>query len=121
MVDREAVDSRWQAGYQRAMEQVQTWRRAHPRATFAEIEAALDAQLRALRAEMLTDLVASDAAGQVAGRPTQERPGCPECGAAVVSLGQRTRQVLVDGDHPVAVSRAYTRCPRCGAGHFPPG
>lgn len=121
MVECAAVDPRWQAGYQRAMEQVQAWRHVHPRATFAEIEAALDAQLRALRAEMLTDLVASDPARQVAGRPRADRPGCPECGAPVVSLGHHTRQIVVDGDHPVVVTRAYTRCPRCGAGHFPPG
>lgn len=121
MSDSEALDPRWQAGYERAMKQVRLWRRAHPRATFAEIEAALDAALRVMRAELLADLVAADPAGQVAGRPAAQRPRCPDCGGRVVSLGQRTRQVLVDGDQAVPISRTYARCPRCGVGHFPPG
>ena len=121
MHDHEPMDARWQAGYQRALEHVHAWRQDHPQATFSEIEAALDTQLRALRAEMLTDLVAADPAAQLAGRPAAQRPRCPECGMALVSLGQQTRQVQVDGDHPVALTRAYARCPRCGAGHFPPG
>ena len=48
------------------------WRAAHPKATFSEIEAALDERLNQMRARVLADLaMASTAAG--ASRPSPRR------------------------------------------------
>ena len=87
------------------------WRRAHPDATLTEIEAALDARLAPARAELLAE-VAADI--------PEEEERCPECGERLVRRGDRTRTLRTQGDAPLAVTRAYLRCPACGAGGSPP-
>ncbi len=66
------------------------WRVAHREATFTEIEQAVDAQLREVRASLLDDLAGEDAAE---GR-------CPACGNRL--------------------TRSYATCSACGHGLFPP-
>ncbi|HUZ01033.1 MAG TPA: hypothetical protein VMU89_11825 [Thermomicrobiaceae bacterium] len=96
------------------------WRTAHPTATFAEIEATVDARLDGLRARLLGELaVASAAAGGAAGS-TAARPVCPACGTRLAPRGTRTRELTVQGNQPVRLTRGYWACPACGAGLFPP-
>lgn len=62
------------------------WRTAHPTATFAEIEAAIDERLDRLRARLLQEVaLASAAAG--ADRPAPAWPVCPACGGAAGAAG----------------------------------
>jgi ribosomal protein S27AE len=92
------------------------WRQTHPAATWDELEAAVDAELAALRARVLQDTaLASEAADLRAGRPP-----CPRCGTPLQAAGARTRRLRTDGDRPIALTRAYARCPACGTGLFPP-
>lgn len=93
------------------------WRTAHPHATFAELEAAVETQLAQVRAQVLADALPADAA------PGTEaaRPGCTQCGAALVSRGRHPRTLRVIGDAPVTLLRTYWTGPRCGEGVFPPG
>jgi hypothetical protein len=49
------LEARWQPLSQEVMHAMKEWRRQHPRATFQEIEMALDGQLARLRAQMLQD------------------------------------------------------------------
>lgn len=92
---------------------VRQWRAAHPRATFAELEAILDEELRAARAALL----AAVAPAVPVGTP----PNCTHCGGAMVWRGTHERTLRTDGDHPVPLRRAYAHCPTCGSGLFPPG
>lgn len=99
--------------------EMEVWRHAHPRATFAEIEAAVEDQLGALRAELIEQEIALRAKVEVdAG---SERPRCPTCGHLMEARGTRERAVTVRGNRPVPLRRRYMVCPACGAGHFPPG
>ena len=93
------------------------WRQRHPRATWEELEATVEAELAALRARVLQDTaLASDAVDLRA-----ERPPCPRCGTPLQAAGPRTRRLTTDHDQPIELARTYARCPACGGGLFPPG
>jgi predicted RNA-binding Zn-ribbon protein involved in translation (DUF1610 family) len=87
------------------------WRAAHPAATFTEIEQAVDARMRAVRADLLAEL---------AGAEGDAAPRCPACGHGLVQRGTHTRTLWTQGEAPVALTRSYATCPACGAGLFPP-
>lgn len=97
-------------------EDVRDWRTAHPRATFDDLETALDARLDGLRAAMLQDLALASPTVTDAADP----PQCPQCGQRAWRRGSRARTVIVQGDEPVTVERGYAVCPACQAGFFPP-
>jgi ribosomal protein S27AE len=92
------------------------WRQAHPHATWTEIEAAIDAQLGPLRAQLLSDTAMASAATDLSG----ERPRCPACGAPLTKAGLRRRTLRGEQEIPLTLDRTYARCPRCGTGVFPP-
>jgi ribosomal protein S27AE len=92
---------------------LRNWRATHPRATFAEIELAVEEQLRELRTELVSEAVE--------GAWDEQRPACPKCGATMRVHSWAERTVIVQGDEAVHVRRPYVVCPACGAGLFPPG
>jgi RNase P subunit RPR2 len=95
------------------------WRAAHPTATLAEIEAALDERLMALRRRMLTDTIAQSDQATWSERPPADRPVCPTCGVPLQPRGNRKRQIRSAGGD-VPIDRTYGVCPACGGGLFPP-
>jgi hypothetical protein len=101
--------------------ELEAWRQAHPRATLAEIEAAVQTTLQQLQARLLTDLVAASPSADLAATPPAERPRCPDCGGTLQPRGRRTRQVLTPGQlAPLRLERSYAVCSACGHGLFPP-
>ena len=108
---------RWLASASQRFASVEAWRQAHPQATWAEIECAIDAQLGPLRAAMLGDTAMASDATDLRG----DRPVCPECGERLQAAGARRRRLRGEQEAPIAVDRTYARCPACGAGLFPPG
>jgi YgiT-type zinc finger domain-containing protein len=111
-------EARWQQLSEEVLTGLRDWRAAHPRATFAEIEAVVDERLNGMRARMLEDLALASAAAEEAGG----LPGpCPECGQPLQRRGTQTRTLTVQGDQPVHLRRPYAVCPACGTGLFPPG
>ena len=108
---------RWTAEAAERFAVPDAWRQAHPKATWAEIEAAVEAQLGPLRARVLGETaLASDAA-----RLEGAAPSCPGCGGPTAASGTRRRRLRGEGDAALDLERAYARCPACGAGFFPPG
>jgi len=89
------------------------WHATHPRATFAEMESAVEERIRLLRAALLQER--AGAARQ------EEHPACPSCGATMLPRSQSTRSVIMQGEEAVGVERSYVVCPACGTGLFPPG
>jgi hypothetical protein len=108
---------RWLADAADRFAALDAWRQAHPRATWVEIEVAIDAQLGPLRAEMLRDTAVASEAADLRG----ERPRCPACGRALVASGRHRRRLRGDHDVALDVERTYARCPACQTGLFPPG
>src|SRR6266704_2413477 len=96
------------------------WRKAHPRATWTEIEAAVDEQINPLRAQLLQDLVQMGETEDWSQTPTEERPRCTTCDDPLWARGEQTRWIQTIGGEAVKLRRTYGACPTCGVGFFPP-
>jgi uncharacterized protein with PIN domain len=97
------------------------WRKEHPKATWAEIEAAVDEQINQLRAQLLQDLVLLGQDQEWSELPEEERTRCPTCGTALWARGEQTRSLQTTGGEAVHLRRTYGTCPTCGVGFFPSG
>ena len=116
----EDLDARWDELAEEVMTGMQAWRVEHPKATFREVEAALDERLGRLRARMLEDAVlVSGAAEWEAG--SGERPVCPRCGTPLERGGKEKRELTTQHDQVLELERRYGVCPKCKVGFFPPG
>lgn len=109
----------WLDDAQGVLGQIEGFNTAHPHATWAAIEAAVDGALAPWRRDLLADSVAGHALADFRG--ATERPGCLHCGAPLQAVGQQRREVVTQGNEVVPVERTYARCSACGAEFFPPG
>jgi len=113
-------DARWHELAEDVMTGMKEWRLQHPKATFREIEAALDERLARLRARMLEDaLLVSRAADWEA--EGGANPECPECGTPLQGRGKEPRELTTQHDQVLRLERQYAICPKCQTGLFPPG
>jgi hypothetical protein len=117
----EAFERQWRELAEEVITGMQEWRLQHPKATLAEIEAALDARLARLRARMLQDAALASAATAWKDTPAAAHPTCPHCGTALVSRGGATRHLETQGGVELTLERTYGVCPVCQTGLFPPG
>ena len=117
----EGAAQRWAGDAESVWTGMADWRAAHPRATFTEIEAALDERLNEVRARVLADLAMASTAADLQAASAEERPCCARCGAALQARGRSERGVVTQGGAEVRLARSYATCPRCGDGSFPPG
>ena len=115
----EETEARWRQLSEEVMTGMKEWRLAHPRATFKEIEAALDERLAKVRARMLQDAALASAAADLKG--AGERPPCPRCGGPLEHQEVATRRLVTNYDHTIELTRSYALCPACGTRVFPPG
>lgn len=95
------------------------WRLQHPRATFREIEVALDERLARVRARILQDVALVSVAGNASTSKPDERPRCPKCGHFLEGWGQETRSLTTNYNQTITLKRSYATCPECGTG-LPP-
>ena len=111
-------EAQWEKLAQEVLSGMKDWRVQHPRATFAEIEEAIEEQVARMRARMLEDVVQWREAQ--AGELTQDRR-CNACGAKLEARGKHVRHVTTQGNQQIKVERSYGFCPTCRVGFFPPG
>ncbi|HEY8744272.1 MAG TPA: hypothetical protein VIU62_14340 [Chloroflexota bacterium] len=112
----------WRALAGSVAEELTAWRRAHPRATLAEIEAVVFEVGQRLQARALQQVVQASAAADVAAQPAAERPTCPTCSGRLEPRGRQRRTIRPGRQRaPLEVDRSYAVCAECGAGLFPPG
>ena len=97
------------------------WRKEHPHATWAEIEAAVDERSNQLRAQLIQDVVLMGESEDWSEIPQEERPRCATCGKPLVARGKQTRWLQTNGGEAVKLTRKYGACPDCGGGFFPLG
>src|SRR6266702_1400063 len=67
------------------------WRKEHPKATWAEIEAAVEEQINQLRAQLIQDVVQMGETEEWSQKPEEERPTCATCGKPLSVRGEQTR------------------------------
>ena len=97
------------------------WRKEHPHATWAEIEAAVDEQINQLRAQLIQDLAQMGESEAWSQQAEAERPHCATCGKPLSARGKQSRVLQTTGGEAVHLKRMYGTCPQCGVGFFPPG
>ncbi len=114
------VESRWRELAEEAMVGMKEWRLQHPKATFKEIEAALDERLARVRARMLEDVALASLARDIGETSQEERPKCPKCGHTLEGRGQEARSLTTNHNQTITLKRSRAVCPACGAGLFPP-
>jgi YgiT-type zinc finger domain-containing protein len=107
----------WAELTEEVMSGMADWQAAHPHASFAEIEAAVEERLDGLRARLLERAVRTQARTTAAAGPAV----CPSCGRTLVGRGAHRRTLTLPGNQAVPLERPYQSCPACGAGLFPPG
>jgi ribosomal protein S27AE len=113
--------ARWSEAAESVWTGMADWRAAHPKATFSEIEAALDERLNQVRARVLADLAMASTAADLRTATRAERPRCERCGVVLQARGPNDRTPLTQGGAEVRLRRTYATCPVCGDGSFPPG
>ena len=100
---------------------ISQWRKDHPHATWAEIEAAIDEQINQLRAQLIQEVVQMGEPEKWSEISEEERPRCATCGKPLSARGEQTRFIQTNGGEAVKLTRTYGTCPACGVGFFPPG
>lgn len=114
----EEMSQQWQQSSQQASQAIAHWRVAHPEATLAEIEAAVDEQMNRLRARMIEEVAqASPLEQEESGRQSRK---CPQCGERMQARGKHQRGLQTQGGQQVRLKRQYLSCPACGYSFFPP-
>lgn len=120
--DVEQILPGWESASKAVAWELAEWRRAHPKATLTEIEAAVFEAMQKLQARALGQVVQASAAADVAAQPVDERPRCPTCGGKLEPRGRQRRTVRPARQRAVLpLERSYAVCATCGAGLFPPG
>lgn len=121
-MNREERSERWEDLSGRVGAALGAWRAEHPRATWREIETAVDECWREVRAQLVKEVAEaspSQAVGRAAGSGEPLR--CRDCGTELRDQGKRTRCLTTEGQQVIGLERSYGVCPACRTGHFPPG
>lgn len=114
----EDLQERWKAQGEEIFAAVAQWRAAHPQATLAEIEQAVDEQMNRLRARIIEQAAQASAAAQ---SEASQALMCDQCGQALQARGRAKRCWQTQGGQTVELDRTYMSCPQGGSGFFPPG
>lgn len=118
-MDPEEMEQHWQQESQQAGRAIAQWRQGHPKATLAEIEAAVDEQMNQMRARMIEEVAQSSSSEQASKGERESQ--CPQCGKGMQARGKHKRSLQTQGGQMVTLTRQYQSCPLCGYSFFPPG
>ena len=112
----------WLKKSEEILTNVKEWRRAHPKATFVEIEEEIHKRMMQLEAHLLQEAAEASVSREWGkGSSAEERPHCPNCGMALQARGKHKRTVQGNGGESVTLTRTYGTCPKCGESFFPSG
>src|SRR5947209_19527760 len=105
----EDLQERWNAQGEEIFATVAQWRAAHPKATLAEIEHAVDEQMNRLRARMIEQAAQASAAAE--GEANQGRL-CEQCGPPLQARGRAKRRRQTHEGPQVEVESTYVSYPQ---------
>jgi hypothetical protein len=110
----------WLKKSEEILTNVKEWRRAHPKATFVEIEDEVHKRMMQLEAQLLQEAAQASASREWGKRSEPaERPQCPNCAVALQARGKQKRTMQGNGGESVTLTRTYGTCPSCGESFFP--
>ncbi len=115
------IESSWRQLAEEVILGIKEWRLQHPRATFTEIEQAMDGLWGRARARFLQDVALASEAREMRNIPEQGGSRCPACGHRPESRGQKIRSLSTHYEQRINLKRSYGFCPACKTGVFPPG
>ncbi len=95
------------------------WRACHPKATMREIEMEARQRVSRLEAHLIEESALLGQSKEWAGKPSEERPTCANCGEALVARGKQKRRMQATMGRVIELERTYGTCPTCGTGFFP--
>jgi len=102
------------------LSEVKEWRKAHPKATFVEIEDEVHRRMMELEAQLIQDAAQASESREWGGGTEGELPECPTCHLPLQARGQHARTLQGNGGESVTLTRTYGTCPKCGESFFPP-
>ncbi len=115
----EDMERNWQALSEEVLCGMKEWRLAHPKATFREIEQAVEERVNRRKARMRKSAALASEAKDWREAPEDEQPKCPVCKTPLQARGQHTRRLQATGGHDITLSRSYGNGPTGGTGLFP--
>lgn len=115
----EGIESNWTRLAEGMMLEIREWRELHPKATFTEIEEAIDRLMPQARAQFIQDVALASEARSIRRESEANRPRCPQRGSRLESRGEAVRRLSTSHAQPVELRRGRGVSPACGAG-FPP-
>lgn len=98
----EDLQTRWEEQGEDVFATVAQWRAAHPKATLAEIEQAVDEQMNRLRARMIEQTAQASPAAE---SEVSQGLVCEQCGQPLQARGRAKRRWQTQGGHEVEVER----------------
>lgn len=117
----EEIESMMQGLAVGVVQEVKEWRLQNPKATFREIEAAVDGSWARARACLLQEVALASGAREMSSDPEGGGYQCPQCNHPLERRGQRSRELITHYNQSINLKRSYGVCPACGTGLFPPG
>ena len=111
----------WLPKSEEILTDIKEWRRAHPKATFVEIEDEIHKRMMQLEAHLLQEAAQESTSREWGRTAGQERPLCPTCAVPLHARGKQKRTLQGNGGESVTLNRTYGTCPTCGESLFPPG
>jgi hypothetical protein len=99
---------------------ISEWRKEHPKATFREIEAAVDERVNQLRAQLIEDVVQMGETEEWSQKRDVERPNCASCGQPLLARGERTRYLQTSGGGSDQAEANVWHLSRVRGGFFSP-
>ncbi len=100
MWNKETEDS-WEELAEEVLLGIKEWRLQHPKATFKEIEEAVDASLARARARLLQDVALASEATHGRSNPEGRGSQCPQCGHSLESRGPHSRRLTTYYDQSI--------------------
>lgn len=100
--------------------EIKEWRRAHPRATYVQIEDEVHTRMMQLEAQIIEGAVQESPSREWGRGSGHEAALCPKCAIPLQARGTHQRTLQGNGGQSVTLSRTYGTCPMCRESLFPP-
>lgn len=112
-------DVAWLSKSAMILSDVKEWRKAHPKATFVEIEEEVHRRMMQLEAHVLRDAAQESSSREWGKKRNEKVPHCPTCQLPLQARGKHSRTLQGNGGEQVTLTRTYGTCPKCGESFFP--